>query len=254
MRSRRVPIELVARRHAVAAIALLLIALPLAADPLAELRQLLGRFPANTPFAASGRVQVHSGGEGTTQGGTSSFEVESGPAGFVIRLLPAVLSAAEAEATAKKRAPNSPTPTRTAMVALTLFEVMDAIDAAAMLLNDLAGATLLEQKAAIRNGRLTTELRVKVKPSLATKSRFVNVPKIELRIWIGPGGVPVAAERDSEYSASFLFVKAANVRRESWEYAVHGDRLYATRNDENDRASAAGKAVTSSRTVYYTPR
>jgi hypothetical protein len=232
---------------------MLMMAWPVAGDSLSDLRQVLDRYPAKAPFAASGTVHVHGSAQGAARG-SSRFEVESDPTGFAIRVLPDALQAAETEAAAKKRDPNSSTPTRTAMVALTIFDVMDAIDAASMLLNDLSGATLLDQRAAVRNGKAATLLRVKVKSTLSTHSRFVNEPKIELRVWVGAGGVPIAAERDSDYSGSFLFVKAGNVRKESWEYAVSGDRLFASRNDENDRASAAGKSMVTSRSVSYTPK
>ncbi len=237
-----------------AAFVLILVVLPAAGDSLSDLRQVLDRYPAKAPFAASGTVQMNGDAEGAARGGSSGFEVESGPTGFTIRVLPDALQAAEAEAAAKKRDPNSATPTRTAMVALTIFDVMDAIDAGAMLVNDLSGATLLDRSTSARNGKAATLLRIKVKPSLATESRFVNEPKIELRVWIAADGVPIAAERDSDYSASFLFVKAGNVRKESWEYAVRGDRLYASRNDENDRASAVGKNIVTSRSVSYSPK
>lgn len=64
----------------------------------------------------------------------------------------------------------------------------------------------------------------------------------------------MAAERDSNYSASFLFVKAGNERKERWELTAAGDRLYASRNDEDNRASAVGKSIVSSRSVVYVPK
>lgn len=241
---------------AAASAAFVLVLMPACAlaDALSDLRQVLNRYPANGSFAASGTVRVQGGAEGATRGGSSSFEVESGPTGFTIRVLPEEIEAAGAEAVAKKLDPNSPTPKRTAMVALSIFEIMDSIDAASMLLQDLSGAVLIERKATTRGGQPSTQLRIKVKPSFAAQGRFVNEPKIELRVWLGVDGVPIAAERDSEYSASFLFVKAGNVRKETWQYAVRGDRLYATRNDETDLAAVAGKSMTNTRSVTYSPK
>jgi hypothetical protein len=66
--------------------------------------------------------------------------------------------------------------------------------------------------------------------------------------------MPVAAERDSNYSASFLFVKVGNIRTERWELAVHGDRLYASHNQEEDRATAIGRSVIRARSVVYVPK
>lgn len=65
--------------------------------------------------------------------------------------------------------PNAPTPTRTAMVALTVFDIMDSVDAASMLRDDLSGATLIDEKNATVDGKPSTVLRVDVKPSFATK-------------------------------------------------------------------------------------
>ena len=79
-------------------------------------------------------------------------------------------------------------------------------------------------------------------------------PKIELRVWVDANGIPIAAERDSNYSASFIVVSASNIRKEHWEFAVFGDRLYAARGDEENRASVVGKSVLSSRTVMYVPK
>ena len=140
------------------------------------------------------------------------------------------------------------------MVALSIFDVIDGLDSAAMLLNDLDQASLVSQTSSTHAGKPATLMRIKVKPTLAGTSRFVKEPKIELRVWIDSNGIPVAAERDSNYSASFVVVSASNVRKERWEFAAFGDRLYAARSDEENRASAVGKSIISSRSVTYVPK
>lgn len=232
-------------------------AVPASADSLSDLRAVLQRYPAQAPFAASASVRVNSESEdiGTARDGSASFEVESGAAGMQLRVLPASLAAAENEAENKKRNPDSRTPTRTAMVALTVFDVVDALDIASMLLNELDGAALIDATSATHGGKRATLLRIKVKPTLAgTRSKYVNEPKIELRVWVGQDGLPLALERDSHYSASFLFLKAENVRKEHWELAIAGDRLYASRADQSNRATAAGKKIASSHSVAYAPK
>ena len=236
---------------------LLCVALPAAGDPLSDLRSVLRRYPANAPFAVSASLQVKGDSKDVAgaRAGSTRFDVEIGPGGLMIRVPSAALGAAESEAENKKRNPENLTPTRTAMAALTIFDVVDALDAAAMLLNDLDGATLIEQTPSTHAGKPATLLRIKVKSTLAgTSSRFVNVPNIELRVWIDSGGIPVAAERDSNYSASFLFIKAGNERKERWELTAAGNRLYASRSDEDNRASAVGKSMVSSRSIVYVPK
>lgn len=228
---------------------------PAAGDPLSDLREVLRRYPARAPFAATVQVIGDTQGAMGARNAATAFEVEDGPGGLNIHVPPTALAAAEAEAEKKKRDPESPTPTRAAMVALTVFDVIDALDVAAMLVDNLNGATLIEQKASTRDGKPAMLLRIKVKPTLAvTRGRFVNEPEVELRVWTDANGVPVAAERDSNYSASVLFLKAGNVRKERWKFAIFGDRLYASRNEQDDRASALGKSVVTSRSVTYAPR
>jgi hypothetical protein len=223
------------------------------AEPLSDLRATLQRYPARSPFGVSALLRVT--GESADAGGRSGsakFEVEFGPAGMILRTPPATLAAAAGEAQRKKTNADSPTPTRNAMVAATIFEIIDALDVGTMLLNDLDGATLIGSTQTSLAGKPATLLRIKVKPDLAgTRSKLVNEPAIELRLWLNRDGIPVAAERDSTYSASVVFVTAANVRKERWEIAVAGDRLYATRADQSNRASAVGKTVASSRSVTY---
>jgi len=239
------------------AVTLLLIASPtlLSADTISDLRKRLESFPARAAFAVSGNVEVNAAAQDdTSRAGRGTFDVESGPSGFSIRISPKTLAAATNEAAAQKQNPNAPTPTRTAMVALTVFDVMDSIDAASMLRADLSGATVTDERTTTIGGKPATLLEVKVKPSFATKSRFVSEPKIELKIWIGSDGTPLAAERVSNFSAGLGFVKGENTRTERWTLAVSGDRLSATRYDQSEDATAAGKHIKSSRTVSYARR
>jgi hypothetical protein len=232
-----------------------LAASPAAGDALSDLREVLRRYPAKAPFAATVQVSGDTQVAAAARPAATTFEVEDGPGGLNIHVPPTALAAAEAEADKKKRDPETLTPTRTAMVALTVFDVIDALDAAALLLDSLNGATLIEQKASPRDGKPATLLRIKVKPTLAiTRGRFVNEPVVELRVWSDANGIPIAAERDSSYSASILFLKAGNVRKERWKFAVIGDRLYASRNEQDDRATALGKSIVTSRSVTYAPR
>ena len=223
------------------------------ADPLSDLRAVLQHYPAKAPFAVSALLRVTGqSADAGARAGTAKFEVEFDSGGMVLRTPPATLAAAAGEAQKKKHDADSLTPTRNAMVAVTIFDVIDALDIAAMLLNDLEGATIIDSSLSSMAGKPATLLRIKVKPDLAgTRSKLVNEPVIELRIWLNREGIPIATERDSTYSASVLFVNAANVRKERWEIAVAGDRLYAIRADQSNRATAAGKTLASSRSVTY---
>jgi len=150
---------------------LLLAAFPilLTADTLSDLRKHLDAFPAKASFACSANVELNAAAQDdASRAGRASFDVENGPAGFVLRISPKTLAASSNEAAAQKQNPNAPTPTRTAMVALTVFDVMDSIDAASMLRADLNGATLIDEQSATLDGKPSKIRRVKVKPSFVT--------------------------------------------------------------------------------------
>src|SRR4051794_31003888 len=104
-----------------------LAAWPAVGDPLSDLREVLRRDPAKAAFAAA--VQVSGDAQSSVRAAATTFEVEDGPAGLNIHVPPTALASAEAEAEKKKRDPETLTPTRTAMVALTVFDVIDALDA-----------------------------------------------------------------------------------------------------------------------------
>ena len=237
------------------AVIVFLLAETAAADALSDLRTVLARFPGVSPFAVAATVEVKGDSHDVagSRSGTSKFEVTTSADGLLIRVPEPELRAAAREARAKKDDPNMKTPTRTAMAALTVFDVIDPLNAAAMLLNDLDEATLVGQSSSPWHGRAATLLTISVKATLAGTSRFVNKPKIDLRVWLDGNGIPIAAERDSNYSATFVVVTASNSRTERWEFATAGDRLYAARAEEVDRASAVGKNFTTSRTLTLVP-
>ena len=235
---------------------LCLVSLPASADSIADLRSVLQRYPGKMPFAVTATLQAtgKSRDVAAARSGVATFEVESRGGGLLIRIFPDVLAAAASEAENKKRDAESATPTRTAMVALTVFDIIEPLDAGAMVLNDLDGATVIDRTPSSYRGQPATLLRLKIKPTIAgTRSRFVNEPVIELRLWLDSNGVPVAGERDSNYSASIAFATAANIRKERWEFAVTGDRLFASHADQEDRATAAGRSVVSTRSLTCVP-
>jgi len=237
-------------------LSLLLLAVPLAADPIGDLRAVLQKYPAKGKFVASANFTVAQNAQekaANAQNGSTTLDIESGAAGLQIRVPPAALESARSEEGVKKRDPKSATPTRTAMAALALFDVLDSVDSGAMLLNDLDQATLVSAKPFPLNGTPATLVQVKVKPTIVP-TRFVKEPKIELRVWVGSDGVPIAAERESNFSASVMVISASNVRKEHWDLSVAGDRLYASKHDEENKVSAVGKSAVTKKSMTLTPK
>ena len=230
----------------------------LAADSLTQLRATLQKYPGVSPFRVEAALRVRGDSqqrEDDPRSGSVTFDAEDGPAGFSIHIARPVVEQTEREVADKKSDPDRLTPTRTAMVAMTIFDVTDALNAAKMLLTDLDGATLMNETATQYGGMPAMLLKVKVRPTLAgTRSRLVKAPKIELTIWLDSDGLPLAAERKSNYAAGVLMVNVQNSRKETWRLAVHGDRIYAQSGDEENRASGLGKTFVTLRSVTYQPQ
>jgi hypothetical protein len=229
-----------------------------AADSLTQLRATLQKYPGGSPFRVEAALRVREDSqqrEDDPRSGSVTFDAEDGPSGFSIHIARPVVEQTEREAADKKSDPDRLTPTRTAMVAMTIFDVMDALNAAKMLLTDLDGATIVNETATQYGGAPAMLLKVKVRPTLAgTRSRLVKAPQIELTIWLDSDGLPLAAERKSNYAAGVLMVNVQNSRKETWRLAVHGDRIYAQSGDEENRASGLGKTFVTFRAVTYQPR
>src|SRR5260370_42345049 len=86
---------------------LFLIAGPVAADSLSDLRTVLQRYPAKSPFAVSASVQASGDSQGVAgaRSGPPNFDGESGAAGLMIRVPPPALGAAATQTEEKHRAP-----------------------------------------------------------------------------------------------------------------------------------------------------
>src|SRR6185295_12656450 len=112
--------------------ALVLFALPLAADPIADVRAALTRLPAQTPIRATYELQQSVANEGKfdndTFSGKASVELEAGEGGLRMLFTPPVLAQIAAEQEAKNRNNNAKTPTVTAMREIDPVETANAVD------------------------------------------------------------------------------------------------------------------------------
>ena len=96
-------------------LSLLLVAAPLVADPISDLRAVLQKYPAKSKFVASATFNVSQNAQekaANVQNGSTTLEIESGAGGLAIRVPQAALDAAKSEEGSKKRDPKSATPTR----------------------------------------------------------------------------------------------------------------------------------------------
>lgn len=226
--------------------ALLLSAIPAFADTTTDLQAVLRRFTGKEAIRASVELQVHNESKdqstAPSRQGRVGFVLEEDASGFRLTYPRTIVSVAKQEALAKQLDPEKHTPTRTAMAAVNELEMIDSLNVASLFLRDLEGAKLVSATQSSYGGRPARLLRYQLRPTLAApERRRIKAADLFLNLWLDSEGVPVGAEKHSRYKASFVIVSFENVRKETWQLSQYRDRLIASRQNEENRASGLGQ-------------
>jgi hypothetical protein len=215
-------------------------------DPVAQLVGVLARLPATTPVRA--RVEhratfTQGDDEPAPPAGTATATVSAGPEGLRVTWSPALLARAEAEERDRLRDPDVPTPTRDAVGDLRTLAVARALDAVPEMLRSLHDAKVLEDQVEPFEGTPTRVLLLQVKPALAARDRkYVKDVEATTRVWLGPDGVPLAADRRVLLKGRiFLIITFEIEQKESLRFGRSGDRLVVVRHGSDYRSSGAGE-------------
>jgi hypothetical protein len=215
-------------------------------DPLADLVAALGKLTGRTPAAARFTVRFeNSTGEGKEQvkvAGEVSGELAETAAGLAVRWGPAVLAQARDEERRHAVSPEVPTPTRDGLAQVQAIDLANRLDAAASLRDELARASLVEVKEELLDGLPTRLLVLKLSPALqARERRYVKEVDAVGKVWLGPDGLPVAA--DAKVLAKgriFLIISFETEIHQAWRFSRVGDRLVATSFEDERRWEGAG--------------
>lgn len=221
-------------------------AAPAPPDPVAQLVGVLARLPATTPVRArvEHRVTFTQGDEEPAPpAGTATAIASSGPEGLRITWSPSLLARAEAEERERLQNPDAFTPTRDAVSDLRTLALARALDAVPEMLRSLHEATVLEDKVEPFEGAPARVLLLQVKPAIASRDRkYVRDVEATLRIWLGPDGVPLAADRRVLLKGRiFLVITFEIEQKESLRFGRSGDRLVVLRQESDNRSSGAGE-------------
>ncbi len=221
-------------------------AAPAPADPVAQLVGVLARLPATTPVRArvEHRATFTQGEEEKAPAtGTVTATAASGPEGLRITWSPTLLARAEAEERERLQNPDADAPTRDAVGDLRTLAVARALDAVPELLRSLYDARVLEDKVEPFEGAPTRVLLLQVKPAIATRDRkYVKDVEATARIWLGPDGVPLAAERRVLLKGRiFLIITFEIEQKDLFRFARSGDRLVVVRHESDSRSAGAGE-------------
>ncbi len=221
-------------------------AAPTPPDPVAQLVGVLARLPATTPVRArvEHRVTFTQGDEEQAPApGTATATASVGPEGMRIGWTPALLARAEAEERERLQNPDALTPTRDAVGDLRTLALARSFDAVPELLRSLHDATVLEDEVEPFEGTPTRVLLLQVKPAIASRDRkYVRDVEATARIWLGPDGVPLAADRRVLLKGRiFLIITFEIEQKESLRFGRSGDRLLVLRQESDYRSSGAGE-------------
>ncbi len=219
---------------------------PVPPDPVAQLVGVLARLPATTPVRArvEHRVTFTQGDEEQAPpAGTATAIASSGPEGLRITWSPSLLARAEAEERERLQNPDAFTPTRDAVSDLRTLALARAFDAVPEMLRSLHEARVLEDEVEPFEGAPTRVLLLQVKPAIASRDRkYVRDVEATARIWLGPDGVPLAADRRVLLKGRiFLVITFEIEQKESLRFGRSGDRLVVLRQESDNRSSGAGE-------------
>ena len=223
---------------------LLSAALPLAADPLGDVRAALAKLTARDPIKATVEIDRSTKNDGRfgneNQVGKLAVDVEGDANGFRIGIPRPLMDQIGREAQARARNPKAPSPGIHALRELEFLEMMDAVDTASGLQRLLEGAKVISETSGTWQGK---PVRVMVLRA-ADRDDGEGKEKItenRVTLWLGPDHVPVAAEHLFALKISVLLLKGELKSKKSWHLAQAGDRLVRMRYEETQSASGLGQ-------------
>jgi hypothetical protein len=229
--------------HALVA-ALLVIAAP-SGDPIAELTATLSRLTAREPVSVhlEHRLTVRNGDEHPAPEGVVSGTATDGPTGLELRWSRELLAQASREDARQAGDADAPTPTRDALTDLDAIAVGQLLDAAPVLLRGLERPTLLEDRDDTLEGKTARLLVLRLDPTLRTRDKkYVKHVDATARVWLGPDGVPLAADTHVHVKGrAFLVISFESERRESYRFAHVGDRLVVVRRERETKSDGGGE-------------
>ncbi len=217
------------------------------ADGLADLRGALARLPGTTPLKAS--VDAHDwrrtgdGKDAEEHQGSVSLGLEDGARGLSPIYGRDLLARSDAEQRAAVKDKKAGKPIETTLGQVGLPELHAMASASSWLSRQVDEAVFKSEAADTLDGKAVRRLVLEsgIDSLSADNRKYAKEFKSVLTIWIGADGTPLASTRHVDLSGSaFVVIKFEMHDEENRAFAVVGDRLVETRNDEKGSAKGAG--------------
>ncbi|MGZ5441297.1 MAG: hypothetical protein ACXW5U_05790 [Thermoanaerobaculia bacterium] len=225
---------------------LVLLAVPLAADPLGDVRAAVSRLTARQPIKATYEYHRSVANEGKfgndKSSGKAVVELEGSDGGYHIVFPRNLLDQVERERVARVRNPGQETPTANALREIEPVETADALDFGPTLLRLLDGSKLVSDAQGTWQGKPARVLVVRVPDRLDKEDAGrMKIAENKLTLWLGSDLVPLAAEHHLNAKFSFLIFKGEMKEKKSWHLARVADRLVRTRYEAHQNSSGMGQ-------------
>ena len=219
------------------------------ADGLADLRGALARLQAQSALKASVQVKdwrrTGDGKDAKETQGQASIGLEDGPRGLQPLYSHELLARLDAESRAAVKDKSAKKPLSQVMSQLGLDDLRVLASAAPALQRAIDDAQFKSESADTWAGKPARKLVFEGSVDSLSESdrKYVRDMKLQLTLWIGADGTPLASQRHFDLSGrAFVVVSFEQHSDEQRSYAVVGDRLVATSDDEKGSAKGAGEA------------
>jgi hypothetical protein len=219
------------------------------ADGLSDLRGALARLQGQAPLKASVQGKdwrrTGDGKDAKETQGQASLVLEDGPRGLQPLYSHELLARTDAEARAAIKDKSASKPLSQALSQLEFGELHALSSAAPVLLREIEDAQFKGESPDTWAGRPARKLTFEGSVDSLSESnrKYVRDFKLQLSVWIAADGTPLASQRHFDVSGrAFVVVSFEQHSDEQRSYAVVGDRLVATSDDEKGSAKGAGEA------------
>jgi len=228
----------------------LLAALPCAADGLADLRGTLSRLQGGEAIHAMAEIQNwRQEGEGKkarVKQSHSTVQLEDGPNGLRLGWTSSQIQGARKESQLKAADPEAATPNLDSLTALNGLGATTFLSQSDHLLQQLKGATVLEDRSDDSMGKPARLLIFKLDPIVGAEEKsMIKDRKETLKVWLDGNGVPVATEHVIAIKASKFLISFTANNREARKLAVLGNRLVVSNETQENSGSGMGFSNTS---------
>lgn len=224
----------------------LLFSLPLAADPVGDVRAALERLNGRDAIRATYDLQRSVNNEGKLDNDKSSgkvtVEVEANPSGYQIVVPRPILEQIEREQLAHDRNPKLPTSTANALREIDAVETSEVLDCAPRIIRLIDGAKVLSDGSGTWQGKPARVLVLRAADRIdAEDASRVKVAENKVTLWLDPENVPVAVEHMFSAKFSFLVFKGEMKQKKSWHLSRAGNRLIRSRFEYTQTSSGMGQ-------------